>query len=237
MEHNIPQHIAMVMDGNGRWAEQRGLLRIEGHRVGVERVKEMVQGCIEHQVPCLSVFAFSSENWSRPADEVNFLMELFLEALQKELAALNDNGVQLCFTGDRAGLSPLLQQQMIAAEALTEKNLRLILNVVVNYGGKWDIVHAAKKMTEAVIAGELALSDINEQSFAPFLELSRLPEPDLFIRTSGELRISNFFLWQLAYTELYFTEVLWPDFDRQQLALALSAFALRKRRYGQISSL
>lgn len=227
----------MVMDGNGRWAEQRGLLRIEGHKVGVERVKEIVQGCIEYKVPCLSVFAFSSENWSRPIDEVNFLMELFLDALQKELAALHKNGVQLRFTGDRAGLSSMLQQQMAAAEELTQQNHSLILNVVVNYGGKWDIASAAKKITEAVIAGELAVTDINEHSFGEFLEISALPEPDLFIRTSGELRLSNFFLWQLAYTELYFTDVLWPDFNKQQLELALSAFAQRKRRYGHISSL
>ena len=215
MEQKIPQHVAIIMDGNGRWAESRGLARIEGHKAGVESVKKMIRCCMTKRIPCLSLFAFSSENWSRPSEEVNFLMELFLESLRKELAELNQHGIRMRFTGDRSLLSPLLQQQMREAELLTANNEQLILNVVVNYGGKWDLVNAAKKITKAVLNGELAIDDINETNFAHYLDTDGLPEPDLFIRTSGELRISNFFLWQLAYTELYFSEVHWSDFGEQ----------------------
>ncbi|WP_131795178.1 isoprenyl transferase [Fluoribacter gormanii] len=235
MEQKIPQHVAIIMDGNGRWAENRGLPRIEGHKAGVESVKKMIRCCMTKGIPCLSLFAFSSENWSRPAEEVNFLMELFLESLRKELPELNQHGIRLRFTGDRGLLSPVLQKQMQDAELLTVNNAQLILNVVVNYGGKWDLVNAAKKITKAVLNGELNIDDINETSFAHYLDTSGLPDPDLFIRTSGELRISNFFLWQLAYTELYFTEVHWPDFGEHELELALNAFNKRKRRFGQIS--
>ncbi|WP_045096398.1 polyprenyl diphosphate synthase [Legionella fallonii] len=236
MDDKLPQHIAIIMDGNGRWAENRGLARIEGHKAGVESVKEMIRCCLGKKIPCLSLFAFSSENWSRPVEEVNFLMGLFLDALRKEIAELNQHGVRMRFTGDRSQLSPVLQQQMSEAEALTEANQQLILNVVVNYGGKWDIVTAAKKMTKAVINGQLNLDDINEKTFSQFLDTSGLSEPDLFIRTSGELRISNFFLCQLAYTELYFTEVHWPDFNEYELDLALDSFSQRNRRFGQIAS-
>jgi len=235
LEQKIPQHVAIIMDGNGRWAESRGLARIEGHKAGVESVKKMIRCCMTKRIPCLSLFAFSSENWSRPSEEVNFLMELFLESLRKELAELNQHGIRMRFTGDRSLLSPLLQQQMREAELLTANNEQLILNVVVNYGGKWDLVNAAKKITKAVLNGELAIDDINETNFAHYLDTDGLPEPDLFIRTSGELRISNFFLWQLAYTELYFSEVHWPDFGEQELELALASFNKRKRRFGQIS--
>ncbi|WP_058472455.1 polyprenyl diphosphate synthase [Legionella quateirensis] len=234
MDSKLPQHIAIVMDGNGRWAENRGLARIEGHRAGVETVKKMIRSCLEKKIGCLSLFAFSSENWSRPIAEVNFLMELFVEALRKELAELNQHGIRIRFTGDREPLSPVLQKEMREAEFLTRDNQQLILNVVVNYGGKWDIVTAAKKMSRAVISGQVALDEINESNFAQFLDTDGLPEPDLFIRTSGELRISNFFLWQLAYTELYFTEVHWPDFNIEELELALESFSKRKRRFGQI---
>jgi len=235
LEQKIPQHVAIIMDGNGRWAESRGLARIEGHKAGVESVKKMIRCCMTKRIPCLSLFAFSSENWSRPSEEVNFLMELFLESLRKELAELNQHGIRMRFTGDRSLLSPLLQQQMREAELLTANNEQLILNVVVNYGGEWDLVNAAKKITKAVLNGELAIDDINETNFAHYLDTDGLPEPDLFIRTSGELRISNFFLWQLAYTELYFSEVHWPDFGEQELELALASFNKRKRRFGQIS--
>jgi len=235
LDHKIPQHIAIVMDGNGRWAKQRGLPRIEGHKAGVASVKKMIRNCLVKKVACLSLFAFSSENWSRPIEEVNFLMELFINALQKELEELNQHGIQMRFTGDRSGLSSALQKQMQEAEDLTANNDQLILNVVVNYGGKWDLVTAAKKMAQAVIRGELTLDAINESSFATFLDTAGLPDPDLFIRTSGELRISNFFLWQLAYTELYFTKVHWPDFSDHEFELALASFSKRKRRFGQIS--
>lgn len=236
MDYKLPRHIAIIMDGNGRWAENRGLARIEGHKAGVESVKKMIRCCLEKNIPCLSLFAFSSENWSRPITEVNFLMELFLEALRKELAELNQHGIRMHFTGDRSQLSSILQQQMQEAEELTRHNQQLILNVVVNYGGKWDIVSAAKKMTQAVINGDLNVNEINEHSFVQFLNTDGLPEPDLFIRTSGELRISNFFLWQLAYTELYFTEVHWPDFSEYELDLALDSFSQRNRRFGQITA-
>lgn len=235
MEHKIPQHIAIVMDGNGRWAESQGLQRIEGHKAGVESVKKMIRSCMEKNIACLSLFAFSSENWSRPIEEVTFLMELFIESLRKEVAELNQHGIRMRFTGDRSVLSPALQQQMHESETLTANNTQLILNVVVNYGGKWDLVVAAKKMTQDVVDGSLVLDDINEARFAHYLDTDGLPDPDLFIRTSGELRISNFFLWQLAYTELYFTEVHWPDFDEHELELALASFSKRKRRFGQVS--
>lgn len=235
MEHKIPQHVAIVMDGNGRWAESRGLPRIEGHKAGVESVKKMIRSCMTKKIGCLSLFAFSSENWSRPIEEVNFLMELFIESLRQELAELNQHGIRMRFTGDRSLLSPVLQEQMQEAETVTANNDQLILNVVVNYGGKWDLVTAAKKMSQAVLRGELVLDKIDEACFAQYLDTAGLPDPDLFIRTSGELRISNFFLWQLAYTELYFTEVHWPDFNEEALELALTSFSKRKRRFGQIS--
>ncbi len=235
MEQKIPQHVAIIMDGNGRWAESRGLPRIEGHKAGVESVKRIIRCCMSKEIPCLSLFAFSSENWSRPAGEVNFLMELFLESLRRELPELNQHGIRMRFTGDRGLLSPVLQKQMREAELLTVNNEQLILNVVVNYGGKWDLVNAAKKIAQSVLSGELSVDDINETRFAHYLDTEGLPDPDLFIRTSGELRISNFFLWQLAYTELYFSEVHWPDFGEHELELALASFNKRKRRFGQIS--
>ncbi len=235
MEHKIPQHVAIVMDGNGRWAESRGLPRIEGHKAGVESVKKMIRSCMTKKIACLSLFAFSSENWTRPVDEVNFLMELFIESLRKELAELNQHGIRMRFTGDRSLLSPVLQEQMCEAEMITANNAQLTLNVVVNYGGKWDLVTAAKKIAQAVADGELALDEIDETRFAQCIDTDGLPDPDLFIRTSGELRISNFFLWQLAYTELYFTDVHWPDFGEAELELALASFSKRKRRFGNVS--
>jgi undecaprenyl diphosphate synthase len=236
LEQKIPQHIAIVMDGNGRWAESQGLLRIEGHKAGVESVRKMIRACMEKKVACLSLFAFSSENWARPVDEVSFLMELFIESLRRELSELSQNGVRMCFTGDRSLLSPTLQQQMREAESVTADNTQLTLNIVVNYGGKWDLVTAAKKAAQAIVQGQLTLDELDEARFTSYLDTANLPEPDLFIRTSGELRISNFFLWQLAYTELYFTEVHWPDFGEEELEKALASFSKRKRRFGQISN-
>jgi undecaprenyl diphosphate synthase len=222
------------MDGNGRWAESRGLPRIEGHKAGVESVKKMIRCCLEEGIPCLSLFAFSSENWSRPAEEVDFLMELFLQALRKELTELNSHGVRIRFTGDRTRLSLSLQQQMMESEEATQNNQKLILNLVVNYGGKWDLVQATQKIARAVQCGDLTIEDITERCVSQFLDTQDLAEPDLFIRTSGELRISNFFLWQLAYTELYFTEIHWPDFSEVEMKQAIAAFATRKRRFGQV---
>ncbi|MFA6302520.1 MAG: polyprenyl diphosphate synthase [Legionella sp.] len=236
MNHKVPQHVAIVMDGNGRWAEKRGLPRIEGHKAGITPVRKMISCCLEKKIFCLSLFAFSSENWTRPAAEINFLMELFLESLQNELNELNQHGIQLRFTGDRSGLSIQLQQQMRTSEQLTQNNGQLILNIVINYGGKWDLLTAAKKMNQAVNDGLIALDDINEAKFEQFLDTYGLPDPDLFIRTSGELRLSNFFLWQLAYTELYFTNTHWPDFNEEEFDLALASFRERKRRFGHINA-
>lgn len=222
------------MDGNGRWATCRTLARMEGHRAGLESVRKIIACCLKKNIPYLSLFAFSSENWSRPREEVNFLMELFLEGLKTELTELNQHGVRLRFTGDRSPLSCALQEQIQEAEALTKNNQQLVLNILVNYGGKWDLVSAAKKMTQAIMSGSLGWDEINETVFSGFLDTCNLPDPDLLIRTSGELRISNFFLWQLAYTELYFTKVHWPDFNEQEFDLALASFNERKRRFGQI---
>lgn len=223
------------MDGNGRWAENRGLLRIEGHRAGVEAVKTVIRCCLQSQIPILSLFAFSSENWSRPENEVEFLMQLFIEALGEEVQELHQHGVCLCFTGDRAALSSTLREQMQVAERLTENNKRLILNIVVNYGGKWDLVQATKTLVKRVCANELTVDAIDEVVLAEALSTYGLLDPDLFIRTSGEQRISNFFLWQLAYTELYFTDIHWPDFNADEFQKALASFSRRERRYGKIS--
>jgi undecaprenyl diphosphate synthase len=235
LHSKIPQHVAIVMDGNGRWAENRGLARIEGHKAGVNTVKKITRACMEKKIACLSLFAFSSENWSRPKEEVSFLMELFLHALKEEVPELNQHGIRIVFTGDRTPLMPILQQQMQAAETLTKSNKEFTLNVLLNYGGKWDIVNAAKKMAQAAIKGELYLDTIDETTFANFLGTANLTAPDLFIRTSGELRLSNFYLWQLAYTELYFTDKHWPDFDEQEFELALDSFAKRNRRFGHVA--
>ncbi|WP_094092350.1 isoprenyl transferase [Legionella clemsonensis] len=235
MNEILPQHVAIIMDGNGRWAQNRGLLRVEGHRAGVEAVKTVIRCCLQTQIPVLSLFAFSSENWSRPENEVEFLMKLFIDALGHEVRELHQHGICLRFTGNRAGLSVELQKQMQAAENLTMNNRRLTLNVVVNYGGKWDIVQATKAIATRVAAGELKIEAINEALLNEALSTQGLPEPDLFIRTSGEQRISNFFLWQLAYTELYFTEIHWPDFTAEEFKKALADFSQRERRYGKTS--
>lgn len=233
----MPQHVAIVMDGNGRWASNRGLLRVEGHRKGADSVKAIIRCCLQKNISVLSLFAFSSENWARPEEEVGCLMDLFLQALQNEVNDLAQHGVSLRFTGEREGLSSLLQQQMRRAEELTAANNRLILNVVINYGGRWDIIQAVKKIAIDAMNHRILPESINESLFGEYLNTYNLPEPDLFIRTSGEQRISNFFLWQLAYTELYFSEAHWPDFDEQEFEKALASFKQRERRYGKVSSL
>ncbi|RMX17736.1 isoprenyl transferase [Legionella jordanis] len=235
MTEILPKHIAIVMDGNGRWALSRGLLRVEGHRAGVEAVKTVIRCCLETGIPILSLFAFSSENWSRPSHEVEFLMQLFIDALGHEVKELHQHGIRLRFTGDRNGLSQKLQEQMQAAEKLTAENNRLTLNVVVNYGGKWDIVQATKTIARQILAGQLKPEDIDESLISNALSTHDLPDPDLFIRTSGEQRISNFFLWQLAYTELHFTDIHWPDFNVEEFRKALDSFSQRERRYGKTS--
>lgn len=235
LSDRTPRHVAIVMDGNGRWAENRGLLRVEGHRAGVTSVKTCIRCCLKNAIPVLSLFAFSSENWTRPETEVEFLMSLFLEALQQEVDELHQHGVSLRFTGSREGLSLSLCEQMQRAERQTADNKRLLLNVVINYGGRWEIIQATKAIAAEVLEGKLSLESVTESLFAKALNTRGLPDPDLFIRTSGEQRISNFFLWQLAYTELYFSEAHWPDFGSDEFETALASFRQRERRYGKIS--
>lgn len=229
----LPQHVAVVMDGNGRWAEQRRRPRPFGHRAGVKAVRGIIRACVSKGIGALTLFAFSSENWSRPRSEVRSLMDLFLRSLRREASDLSANGVRLRFIGDRSRFSDELVRLMSDVELQTQGNTRLHLNIAVNYGGRWDIVAAAQALAAQVAAGELQVEQIDQERFAQALSLSELPEPDLLIRTGGERRISNFLLWQLAYTELHFSSALWPDFDDQAFDQALADFALRERRFGK----
>ncbi len=224
------------MDGNGRWAQGQGLPRREGHLAGVVTVKNIVKACIEKEIPVLSLWAFGQDNWSRPTDEVEFLMGLFIESLAREVESLHQHGVCLRFTGNKQQLALSLQEAMLQAESLTASNQTLILNIVMNYGGKWDILQAARQLGQQILMGQLAPEQIDEALFSSYLSTAGLPDPDLFIRTSGEQRISNFFLWQLSYTELFFSPVCWPDFTAQELEHALESFRHRERRYGKISA-
>jgi undecaprenyl diphosphate synthase len=228
----LPRHIAVIMDGNGRWAQARGLPRSSGHQAGLEPVRMCIRECVGRQIGALTVFAFSSENWQRPTEEVQRLMSLFLEALAHELNQLLDNGVRLRFIGERQLLNGDLQSQMQLAETRTAGNATLNLQVAVSYGGRSDIVQAAQRLAARCQRGELQPAEIDEARFAGVVALADLPEPDLFIRTGGERRISNFLLWNLAYTELYFTDTLWPDFDAAAFASALDDYAARQRRFG-----
>jgi undecaprenyl diphosphate synthase len=228
----LPRHIAIIMDGNGRWAAARGLPRQAGHRQGVEPVRMSIRECMRRRIGALTLFAFSSENWGRPSEEVGALMGLFVEALDREVDELAKNGVRLRFIGDRQGFPIRLQARMQAAEQRTASNEALMLQVAVGYGGRWDIVQAARRLAARCTAGELRPVEITTDLFARALELGDLPDPDLFIRTGGEKRISNFLLWNLAYTELYFCDLLWPDFDEAGFAAALEFFGSRQRRYG-----
>ncbi len=230
----IPQHVAIIMDGNGRWAARHGEPRHHGHRAGAESVRAAVETCARAGVASLTLFAFSSENWQRPAAEVKMLMELFMRVLEKETDKLHENGIRLTIIGDRARLSPRLQERCAAAESLTAQNTRMRLNIAASYGGRWDIAMAARRLAEAAVAGERNPASIDEAAIASEVCLHDLPEPDLFVRTGGEQRISNFLLWQLAYTELYFTPVLWPDFDASEMTRALQWFAGRDRRFGLV---
>lgn len=223
------------MDGNGRWAESRGLPRVEGHRLGLEVVRATVQLCVKKNIPVLSLFAFSRENWARPTEEVEFLMQLFIAAIDNELSSLNEQGVCLRFIGDRQQLSPVLCEKMGAAEALTQHHQNLILNIAVNYTGRWDIIQATQKLIDRAVNGELVSSELNEDMFARCLSTGLTPPPDLLIRTSGEQRISDFFLWQMAFTEFYFTDVMWPEFNAEEFERALVVYGNRERRYGLIS--
>jgi len=230
---SIPRHVAIIMDGNGRWAKKRFLPRHAGHRAGVSSVRKTVEGCITHGVEVLTLFAFSSENWRRPAQEVSLLMELFIASLERETRKLHENAVRLRVIGDRSAFAPLLQEKIAQAEAMTAGNQKLNLVIAANYGGRWDITEATRQLAAEVESGRLNSADITPEHLEARLSLADLPEPDLFIRTGGEQRISNFLLWQLAYTELHFTPLLWPEFDETAFEAALASFASRQRRFGQ----
>jgi undecaprenyl diphosphate synthase len=227
-----PRHVAIIMDGNGRWAHARGLPRNLGHKAGVESVRCIVESCIDQRIEALTLFAFSSENWRRPKAEVGLLMELFLATLKLEVARLHKNGVRLSIVGARDAFPKRLQEQIRRAEHLTAGNDKLTLCIAANYGGRWDITEAARRLARESAAGRLDPDAINETMLAEGLALAGLPEPDLFIRTGGEQRISNFLLWDLAYTEFYFTPTLWPDFNAQAFAAAIESFTRRQRRFG-----
>ncbi len=223
------------MDGNGRWARQRKLPRFAGHSAGVDTVKGVVRACVEKGIEVLTLFAFSSENWRRPRDEVSMLMGLFISALDQQVKKLHDNDIRLRVIGDRSAFNPALQKKIRDAEALTRDNGKLTLVIAANYGGRWDILEAARAVARTVAAGALEPEEISEEQLSHHMSLRDLPEPDLFIRTGGEQRISNFLLWDMAYTELYFTETLWPDFDRAAFDEALASYARRQRRFGRTS--
>jgi len=230
---SLPRHVAIIMDGNGRWAERRRQPRRMGHRAGQKAVRQSIEYCLKRGVEVLTLFAFSSENWQRPESEVSALMGLFLRALDKEVDELHENGVRLCFIGALERFEPALRKRMQSAQAHTADNTAMRVNVAVNYGGRWDIAQAARSLAEDAVRGELDPASIDEQRLGERTCLADLPPPDLFIRTGGEHRISNFLLWQLAYTELYFTDTLWPDVDADCLDAAFEDFAGRQRRFGR----
>jgi len=232
----LPRHIAITMDGNGRWAAARGLTRSAGHRAGLTPVRMCIEECARRGVEALTLFAFSSENWSRPAEEVGSLMGLFLEALDREIAELHAKGVRVRFVGERRNLSVRLQARIAAAEEHTAGNGALRLQVAVSYGGRWDIIQATQKLARECSSGALRPEDINEDRFAAQLALAGLPQADLLIRTGGEYRVSNFLLWDLAYAELYFSARLWPDFAVADLEAAVAFFASRERRFGHTAA-
>lgn len=229
---NLPQHVAIIMDGNGRWAKKRLMPRFAGHQAGVEATRNIIKSCSKKNIKVLSLFAFSSENWRRSDQEVSFLMELLLTSLEREIDMLNANNVQMRFIGDRTRFNEKLFKKIVEVERITNKNTGMTLMIAADYGGQWDIYQAAQKLAQEVEAGKLSSADITPEALASKLSFADLPDPDLFIRTSGELRISNFMLWQLAYSELYFTNTLWPDFDEEELEKALAHYAGRDRRYG-----
>lgn len=229
---NIPRHVAVIMDGNGRWARARQKPRRAGHRAGVKSVRATVEAAAKHGVECLTLFAFSSENWSRPEEEVSSLMGLFVEALRREVGELHRNNVRLRFIGAREQLTPGLVKKIEAAEKKTGGNTGLLLNVAVAYGGRWDILAATKRLAAKVTKGELNVDEIDEAKLSAELQLADCPEPDLLIRTGGEQRISNFLLWNLAYAELWFTDVLWPEFGSDEFDSAMQYFAQKQRRFG-----
>jgi undecaprenyl diphosphate synthase len=227
----IPNHIAVIMDGNGRWARKRFLPRVAGHKRGVETVRDLVKQCAKLNVKYLTLFAFSSENWRRPEDEVSFLMALFMDALKREVTKLHENNIRLILIGDQSKFKAELVAQIKTAEKLTAKNTGLTLTIAANYGGRWDILNATNQM----VNNNPNNTNFTEEDLAPYLAMHYAVEPDLFIRTGGEKRVSNFLLWQLAYTELYFTDTLWPDFDDKAFQLAIQSYQQRERRFGRTS--
>lgn len=231
----VPQHVAIIMDGNGRWATDRHLPRIAGHSRGLDAVRNTVEACVNRGVEYLTLFAFSSENWRRPMEEVSFLMRLFVAALEREIGKLHANGIRLRVVGDLSMFEARIQELINRAETKTAGNDRLTLTIAANYGGRWDIMQATRKLVEqAALEGQPVL--VNEDTFARHLAMAYAPEPDLFIRTGGEARISNFLLWQLAYAEFYFTDLYWPEFDAQALDAAIASYARRERRFGRTSA-
>ncbi|MHB0764990.1 polyprenyl diphosphate synthase [Stutzerimonas sp. NM35] len=230
---NVPRHVAIIMDGNNRWAKRRLLPGVAGHKAGVDAVRAVIEVCAEEGVEVLTLFAFSSENWQRPADEVGALMELFLSALRREARKLNENGISLRIIGDRTRFHHELQMAMAEAEAMTAGNDRFVLQVAANYGGQWDILQATQRMAREVRSGQLDADAITASLFQSYLATGDMPLPDLCIRTGGERRISNFLLWQMAYAELYFSDLFWPDFKHEAMRTALADFARRQRRFGR----
>jgi len=229
---SIPRHIAIIMDGNGRWARSRFMPRVAGHRQGVEAVRGIIKACVERGVEYLTLFAFSSENWRRPADEVSFLMQLFIGALEREISKLHENDICFKVIGDTSKFEPKIIEFIRNGERLTASNKRLTLTIAANYGGRWDIMQAIRKM---VAQSPNTQFDFKEENLTPYLSMNYAPEPDLFIRTGGECRVSNFLLWQLAYTELYFTNTLWPDFNENEFDQAILSYQQRERRFGRTS--
>lgn len=227
------QHLAVIMDGNGRWAKARNLPRSAGHKAGLEAAREVIRGCEPHRISHLTLFAFSSENWRRPQGEVRLLLDLFVNTINRELDELAEKGIRLKFIGDTGAFEPRLRKSIERAEAQTEENDTLRLNIAVNYGGRWDIAQAAQQVARQVRDGRIEPEQIDTELFAGHLSLAGQPEPDLLIRTGGESRISNFLVWQLAYSELYFCDCLWPDFDPDQLQRAIDWFSGRQRRFGR----
>lgn len=230
----VPAHVAIIMDGNGRWARARGMPRQSGHRAGVKAARAVVEACGRRGVKILTLFTFSSENWKRPKEEVSGLMQLFIEALGKQVRELHKEGIKVRFIGQRSTLSDKLREQLEQAEELTRNNDRMLVNIALSYGGRWDIVNAAKSAIADAQAGRLVADELDEAGFSRYLSLAGQPDPDLFIRTGGETRISNFLLWNLAYTEMVFQDCLWPDFNDANLDAAFDSFAGRERRFGEV---
>jgi len=230
----LPRHVAIIMDGNGRWAKARGMARQAGHRAGVKAAREVVEACGKLGIEVLTLFTFSSENWKRPKEEISGLMQLFVEALGKQVRDLHKEGIAVRFIGDRATLNARLRKRLDEAEELTRNNTAMQLNIAMSYGGRWDIVQAARSAIADVQAGRLMPDELDERRFAGYLSLPNVRDPDLFIRTGGEMRVSNFLLWNLAYTELVFQDCLWPDFNEDNLRAAMASFAGRERRFGEV---